>query len=328
MSRFQSSRPLAALVVAAALSMLGQLAVPHSAPAEPIYFPGAGPSVPPKDTTLTIRVRTIAAGAYAAKVNAVWTGWVELKDGILVIDSSGSDSSGAALADTIRARSPGLPFRYLVLTSTHLDHISGARPFLDAGATLVAQASVADEIDSVLQVTPGPDKEMRVASRERLGTAARAVEVIWLGSPAASRGDLVVALPKERFLFGGDLISFRSVPWLMDRDLSVNGWISSLDSLFTKAFSIDSIVPGHGEIGSKNDAVNFTKYYIQSARQKAGQYAAWKVPLGGVKEWGDLGAYEGLEFYQEVHFMNMRRLYNEAKGIKTPGRDRVRAFRR
>jgi len=31
-----------------------------------------------------------------------------------------------------------------------------------------------------------------------------------------------------------------------------------------------------------------------------------------------------MEFYEDVHYLNMRRLYNEAKGIKTPGRGRVK----
>ena len=48
------------------------------------------------------------------------------------------------------------------------------------------------------------------------------------------------------------------------------------------------------------------------------------IPLQG---WGQLGAYEDNEFYQEVHFMNMRRLYNEAKGKKTPGRPNTRAIK-
>jgi len=49
--------------------------------------------------------------------------------------------------------------------------------------------------------------------------------------------------------------------------------------------------------------------------------------VASVKGWGQLGAYEDNEFYEEVHFMNMRRLYNEALGKKTPGRPRARAIK-
>ncbi|HEX7078571.1 MAG TPA: MBL fold metallo-hydrolase [Candidatus Eisenbacteria bacterium] len=323
----QPPRPKGRSALLALSLLIPVLALASPAGAQ-LYMPGAKPAVPPKDSTLTIRVRKLAPGVFAAKVNYVWTGWVELPEGILVIDASMADSSGKALADTIRSRSPGLPFRYLVLTSAHFDHDLGGRRFLDAGATLVTHASVADEIDSVLQVTPDPKREMRVERSARFGSKLRPVEVLWLGQPAVSRGDLVVYLPAQRLLFSGDLISYRSVPWLMDPDLDVPGWIASLDSLFTKAFAIDSIVPGHGVIGPKNDAVNFTKYYLQDARMKAEQNAAWNSSVLAVKQWGFLGAYEGLEFYNEVHFMNMRRLFNEAKGIKTPGRVRTGAFRK
>ncbi|MGE5175124.1 MAG: MBL fold metallo-hydrolase [Hyphomicrobiales bacterium] len=320
--------PIRRLGLPAALTLLLSLGLAGPSPAEQVYLPGAKPAIPPKDSTLTITVRPLAPGAYAAKVNTVWTGWVELPDGILVVDATMADSAGAALADTIRARSPGKPFEYLVLTSAHLDHITGAPRFLGAGARLVAQASVADEIDSTLGITPDSAKEIRVKNRERLGTAAEPVDVVWLGRDAASRGDLVVWLPKQRILYGGDLVTNRSVPWLMDRDFDADGWIASIDSLFTKAFAIDTVVPGHGDIGSANQALNFTKYYIQDARKKASEYAAWNASVLAVKQWGYLGAYEGLEFYDEIHWMNMRRLYWEAKGIKTPGRGRVSAIRK
>jgi cyclase len=293
-----------------------------------VYLPGAAPPIPPKDSTLTIQVKKLAAGVYAAKLSFVWTGWVELPEGILVIDAGMADSAGTALADTIRARSPGKPFRYLVLTNAHEEHILGARPFLQAGATLVAQANVIGEIDSILGITPDPRKEIRVANRKRLGSAARPVDVVWLGRPADSEGDLVVHLPKQRVLFTGDLVSYKSVPWLMDPGFSLKGWLASLDSLSTKRFDADSLVPGHGVIGKRLHAIHFTRSYLRDADEKASRYAGWGNSPLEPRKWAYLGAYEGMEFYDEIHFLNMRRLFSEAKGIKTPGRLRVRTIRK
>lgn len=228
----------------ALLALLVSLLSSPAATRAQVYLPGAKPTIPPKDTTLTIHVNRLAPGVYAAKVSFVWTGWVELPDGILVIDAGMADSAGAALADTIRARSPNLPFKYLVLTHAHDDHILGAKAFLRAGATLVAQAGIAHDIDSTLGVPEDPAKEIRVTDRRRLGSAARPVDVIWIGRPAVSRGDLVVHLPKQRILFAGDLVSNRSVPWLLDPGFSLKGWQASLDSLSTKRFAADVLVPG------------------------------------------------------------------------------------
>jgi cyclase len=287
------------------------------------YLPGAGPDVSPKDSVFIPQVHQLAKGVYAAKLGYVWAGWAELPDGILVIDAGMADSVGRAFADTIRARSPGQPLRYLLLTHAHGDHILGAKPFLEAGVTRIAQASVMGQIDSVLGIAPDPKKEIRITKSKRLGNAARPVDIVWLGRSADSRGDLVVHLPKQRVLFTGDLVSYKSVPWLMDRDFSLKGWLTSLDSLSTKRFDADSLVPGHGVIGKRLEAITFTRRYLRDADEKASRTASWGTTPLEVKRWGYLGAYEGMEFYDEVHFLNMRRLYNEAKGIKTPGRGRV-----
>jgi cyclase len=287
------------------------------------YLPGAGPEAAPKDSVLRIQVHPLGGGVYAAKLGFVWAGWVETSAGLLVIDCGMADSVGRAFADTIQSRSPGKAFKYLVFTNAHQDHILGAKPFLDKGATRIAQASVMTEIDSVLGLTPDPNKEIRIKNNKRLGTAAKPVDIVWLGRSADSKGDIVIHLPKQRVLFTGDLVSYKSVPWLMDRDFDIKGWYASLDSLSTKRFDADSLVPGHGLIGKRIESVHFTRSYLRDAEEKATRIAGWGTTPYEVRRWGYLGPYEGMEFYDEVHYLNMRRLYNEAKGIKTPGRGRV-----
>ena len=84
-------------VVLAVVALLGS--VPSArAQSGTTYFPGS-PQIAhehrgPRDTTLTVTVSPLAPGVYAAKVNYVWTGWVELPEGILLIDS-GLDSRTA-----------------------------------------------------------------------------------------------------------------------------------------------------------------------------------------------------------------------------------------
>ena len=286
----------------------------------------------PVDTTIRIQVTRLAAGVYAAKVSFVWTGWVELPDGILVIDTGFSPSAGRALADTIRARSGRRPIRYVVNTHAHDDHTGGDRYFAALGARFYVHPKQAEDVQHLLTWAPGEygdtlsrlgitPKVEKVAKRITLGGPKRPVQVLWLGRPAHTAGDLVVYLPKQKILFAGDLVSNRAVPWLLDPGMKVDGWLKSLDSLLTPAFSIETLVPGHGVMSPKAlDGIQFTNHYLLDARQKASQVASWGTSLNSVREWGYLGAYEGMEFYDEVHFVNMKRLYNEAKGIKTPGR--------
>lgn len=300
------------------------------------FYMGQEPAGKQKpDTTLTITVHPLARGVYAAKVRYGWIGWVEQADGITLIDATMEARAAAVLADTIRARSGTAPIRHVILTHAHDDHIQGARRFLDEGAVMIAQANVAAAIDSALGRTHdtkskakgGEAPTIAVKQSYTLGKGDRALQIVYLGHPAHTKGDLIVYLPKERILFAGDIVSNQAVPWMLDPGMSVPGWLASVDSLLSPRFDADSLVPGHGQIGQRLMAAGWMKRYLDDCWEKARTVAAWGTRELNYKEWGYLGAYENVEFYQETHFMNMRRLYKEAKGIKTPGRPRARALK-
>jgi cyclase len=322
---------LAATVLAFALA-----ATATSSRAQTQYLPGAEPHRHSAPDTLSVEVKKLAPWVYAAKVRYVWTGWVELPDGILVIDGAMDEKSASALADTIQARSGNKPIRYLVNTHAHEDHYGGDRVFLAKGATLIAQKNAAAKLDSILSLAPdssagkSADKRKPTTTVDRkkvLGSGDRKVEIVWFGEKAHTNGDLVVWVPKHKIAFTGDLVSNRAVPWLLDPDMSRTGWEATLDSLVTR-YRIDTLVPGHGEFAAAPVvSLRYTRAYLKDANDKAVTTASWGTSVAAVKGWGQLGAYEDNEFYEEVHFMNMRRLYNEAKGIKTPGRPRARAIK-
>ena len=300
------------------------------ASAQTSYMPGAEPPHEHQaaDSTLHVQVVPLAPGVFAAKVDYVWTGWVELPEGILLIDSSMSDSTAAVLADSIRARSGPMPVKYVVNTHAHRDHFGGDSYFAARGATIIAQTRSAAKIDSLLAIAAKSGESgssaskpaIRVDRKKVMGTATRRVELLWLGKPAHTPGDLVVYLPKQKVLFTGDLVSNQSIPWLLDPGWSRMGWLATLDSLSSKAFPVAKLVPGHGELGDPVRSIQYTRSYLRDAYDKASKMASWKTSVTAVWDWGYLGPYEGAEFYNEVHFMNMRRLYNEARGMKTPGR--------
>lgn len=333
MSRLRSFRLREFAVLAAWIGFL--LTTAGTARAQQTqYLPGAGPQRDNTPDTLSVEVHKLAPWVYAAKVRYVWTGWVELPDGILVIDSAMDDSSATALADTIAARSGQKPIKYLVNTHAHEDHYGGNQVFLAKGATLIAQAHAAAKIDSVMAhaaaTTAGSrivKPAMRVDKKKVLGSGDRKVEIVWLGKNAHTNGDLVVWIPKYQIAFTGDLVSNRAVPWMLDPNMSRKGWEATLDTLVHR-YRISTLIPGHGVFNATPYVpLKYTRSYLKDANDKAVETAGWGTHVASVKGWGQLGAYEDNEFYEEVHFMNMRRLYNEAKGKKTPGRPNTRAIK-
>ncbi|MGH7680700.1 MAG: MBL fold metallo-hydrolase [Candidatus Eiseniibacteriota bacterium] len=329
-------RTLRTLALLAILLLSGSVLSTHPALAQTSYMPGAGPNPSaPSDSVVRVVVHPLAPGVYAAKVRYVWTGWVELPDGILLIDSSLDDSTAAMLADSIRVRSGAKPIKYLVNTHAHLDHIGGNNYFASRGATIIAQASVAARIDSTMRARAGSTvnvKEfkpvMKVDRKKILGPADRRVEILWFGRPAHSAADLIVYLPKQKVLFAGDIVTNKSVPWMLDPAMNRKNWIAAVDSIMGKGFTADSIVPGHGILAPKVDEYRFIHGYLTDAYNRAAKIASMGTSLNAFKDWGYVGPYEDAEFYNEVHFMNMRRLYNEALGIKTPGRAQPGAFKK
>ena len=324
--------------MAAAFVLLAALAAemtPQRASAQTLYLGGNPPGRAKVDTTLTISVHPLAKGVFAAKVRYGWVGWFEQGDGITLVDAAMDDRAAAALEDSIRAHSGAKPIRYVVFTHAHADHVLGAGRFMREGARPIAQTLAVAAIDSMLGRTPATSASGKAAEpptipvkdHYRLGEGENAAEIVYLGHPAHTAADLVVYLPKARVLFAGDVVSYKSVPWMLDPGMSVKGWFACVDTLMTSRFDADSLVPGHGQIGERGAATGWMKRYLLDAWGKAQKVAQAGTGEIAFKDWGYLGAYEDMEFYQETHFMNMRRLYNEAKGIKTPGRPRARALK-
>lgn len=200
--------------------------------------PPPEPSPVPAEAALQTlpEVRTLAEGVYLAV--GVRPGFhvlfVELADSVLVVDAPAgyhelqmvpaidwagdvtSSSVGRRLLEAVRATVPGKPVGYLVLTHHHGDHAGGVRPFLDAGATVLASAVTAEAVERAARgsfrlepdeltgwdVTP----RIEVVQGERtLSDGERTVRILDVGPNPHAEGMLVIYLPEERLLYQSDL---------------------------------------------------------------------------------------------------------------------------
>ena len=65
---------------------------------------------------------------------------VALKDSLVVFDAPISEGQSRWVIDAAKAKYPGKPIKYLVLTHHHMDHTGGTRTYVAEGATVVVPA--------------------------------------------------------------------------------------------------------------------------------------------------------------------------------------------
>jgi len=62
---------------------------------------------------------------------------VAMRDGIAVFDAPGGEAQSRWTINAAKAKYPGKPIKYLILTHHHMDHASGVRSYVAEGATIV-----------------------------------------------------------------------------------------------------------------------------------------------------------------------------------------------
>jgi glyoxylase-like metal-dependent hydrolase (beta-lactamase superfamily II) len=127
--------------------------------------------------------------------------------------------------------------------------------------------------------------------------------------PAHTMGDLVVEFPAQKVVATGDLFLNRSCP-AMDRG-SVLNWIQILEQLL--ASPAQTFVPGHFEIGSRQDLQRFHDYLAALRDQVASQVSAgasWEQVLQHL----NMQAFSNFRQFPNFHATfedNAHVLYNE-----------------
>jgi hypothetical protein len=67
---------------------------------------------------------------------------VAMKDGIAVFDAPVSDVQSRFVIDAAKAKYPGKPIKYLILTHHHMDHTGGMRAYVAEGASVIVPEQV------------------------------------------------------------------------------------------------------------------------------------------------------------------------------------------
>ena len=165
------------------------------------------------------------------------------------------------------------PIKWVVVTHAHGDHYYGNPAFKAIGATIIAHKdTMAGMIKNealefkrrqrffkTMQLDPAEVKtvlpDVTFDSRLTLRLGGRTVEIMHLG-PGQNPGDTLVHFPHARALYVGGPFSRKN--WSnMSFTPSVDGWIALLNRI--AAMDVDFYLPGHGDVGTKQDVLDEAK---------------------------------------------------------------------
>lgn len=256
----------------------------------------------------TANPEEIADGVWVVRDHRIWLvpniGIIVGRDAALVVDCGLGPANGEKVFDLAR-RLAGSRRLILTLTHFHPEHGYGAQVFRP-DATIIYNRRQRDELiekganyidlfrqsqspaagaalDGTQIVMPhftyaGPMAEIDLGGRT--------VELHATGT-AHTRGDQVVFLPRERILFAGDLIEermFPIFPWFppSDTDVDAARWMDALTGF--QRLNPALIIPGHGDPGPIDIALNLASHIGAVGRQVRASRAAGKTADAIIRE--------------------------------------------
>lgn len=185
------------------------------------------------------------------------------EQGVILIDSGASDEVGKHLGKAI-AKLTTKPVTHVINTHHHGDHVLGNIVF---GKAEIISSEICremvnktgDEWIALMESLIGhklPNTRPVPASVTYAGENTRTERTIqgvklefWVPAGSHTVGDMMVYLPEDKVLVGGDILVNRTIPVM--RDALVKNWVGTLKQVRT--FDAKTIVPGHGPLMKQED---------------------------------------------------------------------------
>ena len=207
----------------------------------------------------TRAITNITGDLYRAQNNAHFTVFLVTSEGIILADPIGTDFATwlkAELADRF-----DVPVRYVLYSHYHDDHASGGDLFADT-AEFIGHENMPVNLDreagnEVFAEVRAPD--VTYSDRLTVTLGGKTVEMIH-AMPSHSDDSTILRFPAERVIFAVDFVNVRRVPFQNMGGGPVAPWIVANNHLQT--IDYDIVAPGHGDVGTKADVDDSTRYLV------------------------------------------------------------------
>lgn len=187
--------------------------------------------------------------------------FVVTSEGVIATDPIGLGRPQAVTTyiDEIR-KVTSQPIRYVVYSHSHYDHITGGKPFKDAGARFIAHSNAKKRLEWLQPADIVLPDEV-VDTQRTLTLGGTTLELLYVGRNH-SDSSLVMRLPREKIIFAVDFIPVQAVHWRSMPDSWLDEWEESLKRVL--AMDWERLIPGHpgpgGRLGNKQDVRNLLQY--------------------------------------------------------------------
>jgi glyoxylase-like metal-dependent hydrolase (beta-lactamase superfamily II) len=221
-----------------------------------VNYPASAPGL--KLVELAPNVQFASGGSHNSLI-------VARKNDIVVFDAPINEWQSRWTIDAAKAKYPGKPVKFLVLTHHHNDHTGGARTYVAEGATVVVAAPNKKHFETLfrakhsvnpdeLQKNPKPAKVVEFKDKMMLKDEGGDIGLYKIANPHAD-GLLIGHLANENIVWVTDLYS----P-LRDKERS-EGFVAFYESLKKLGITPDRVVGGHGGFApaSAMEAIMATK---------------------------------------------------------------------
>ncbi len=183
---------------------------------------------------------------------------VATNDSLIAFDAPGDDGLSLKAIELAKAKYPGKPFRYVVLTHHHIDHTGGIRAYAAEGATLVVGKGNGAFFRRALAAPQGlnrfplrsvPPKVIEVDGKWSVTDGGRTIEAYALET-THSEGYLIPYVPDAKMGFITDL--WGPGPMVPPANAGMRDVVAGVQKA---GITPEKFAGGHGAVGNYADLV-------------------------------------------------------------------------
>ena len=201
-------------------------------------------------------ITQISGNLYRFQNNFHYSVFLVTDQGVIATDPINAEAA-QWLKDEIKSKFDQ-PVKYVIYSHHHADHVSGGEVFAEDGAIVIAHENAVAALAEDNVATAPPAITFENSMTLRLG--GQQVELTYLGKNH-SDNSIVAYFPEQNTLFAVDFVSTQRLPYKTISRSYFPDFFQAFSQLEEMEFEILS--PGHGKLGTKQDALEHGEYVIE-----------------------------------------------------------------